>query len=279
MSTSLASKLFSNDSYSVDVVTKSGQLFFRAADVTRALGYGNSSQAIRKNVRGKYVTTRDALERNPGGISTGDTLPTDDSSLYISEPGLYALVLKSRKPEAEAFQDWVVEEVLPQLRATGQYSTKGAHRNKLQLQLINEADLHHKVVDFVRTFHPEALLIAGLGENQDTDFKRIDSWRKGYTKGQCDLIILNRNAKWAGLAFEFKTPACTGSVMPEQRRFLEELSKAGLRVLVSNSYDEICNEIRDYFRTSRVQCQECGKWVRTAALEAHAQAHAEEQGE
>ena len=139
---------------------------------------------------------------------------------------------------------------------------------------MNEADLHYKVVNFIRTFHPDALLVAGLGENQDTDAKRIDSWRKGYTKGQCDLMMMNRSARWSGLAFEFKTPANTGRVSPEQRRFMDELAKAGFRVLISNSYDEICNEIRDYFRTTRVLCQECGKWVRAAAWEGHALTHA-----
>ena len=38
------------------------KLFFRAADVSRALGYGNSSQAVRKNVRNKHVFTREALD-------------------------------------------------------------------------------------------------------------------------------------------------------------------------------------------------------------------------
>ena len=149
------------------------------------------------------------------------------------------------------------------------------HNNRLQLQLMNEADLHYKVVDFIRTFHPEALLVAGLGENQDTDAKRIDSWRKDYTKGQCDLMVMNRSARWSGLAFEFKTPANTGRVSPKQRRFMDERAKAGFRVLISNRYDEICNEIRDCFRTIRVLCHDCGKWVRAAAWESHALTHTE----
>ena len=76
------------------------------------------------------------------------------------------------------------------------------------------------------------------------------------------------------MALEFKTPANTGRVTPEQRRFLDELAKAGFRVLISNSYDEICNEIRDYFRSTRALCQECGKWVRATAWEGHALTHA-----
>ena len=41
----------------------------------------------------------------------------------INEPGLYNLVLGSRKPEAKAFKRWVTHEVLPAIRRTGRYST------------------------------------------------------------------------------------------------------------------------------------------------------------
>ena len=42
----------------------------------------------------------------------------------ISEPGLYALVLKSRKPEVKAFSRWVRHEVFPSIRRTGSYSLR-----------------------------------------------------------------------------------------------------------------------------------------------------------
>ncbi|WP_423717275.1 MULTISPECIES: P22AR C-terminal domain-containing protein [unclassified Haemophilus] len=40
---------------------------------------------------------------------------------FINEPNLYRLIIKSRKPEAEPFEAWVFEEVLPQIRKTGKY--------------------------------------------------------------------------------------------------------------------------------------------------------------
>lgn len=40
---------------------------------------------------------------------------------FLTEAGVYKLVFKSRKPEAERFTDWVVEEVLPSIRKTGSY--------------------------------------------------------------------------------------------------------------------------------------------------------------
>ncbi|MCK3656177.1 hypothetical protein A4G19_10620 [Pasteurellaceae bacterium Macca] len=58
-----------------------------------------------------------------GGSET--LLPTKGGNqelTFINEPNLYRLIIKSRKPEAEPFEAWVFEEVLPQIRKTGQYS-------------------------------------------------------------------------------------------------------------------------------------------------------------
>ena len=93
--------------------------------------------------------------------------------MYIAEQGLHALVLKSRKAEAERFNDWICDEVLP---LTGGCGAGRRPQTRLQLQLLDERDLHYKVVDFIRTFHYNALVVAGLGELQDTEDKRIDAW-------------------------------------------------------------------------------------------------------
>ena len=85
---------FSHKAFTVLATLSQQTAHFRAADVARQLGYANCSQAIRKNVRAKYVATLAVLR----GISTGDTLvspnesrPESDSDLYLSEPGLCAL--------------------------------------------------------------------------------------------------------------------------------------------------------------------------------------------
>ena len=48
-------------------------------------------------------------------------------------------------------------------------------------------------------FYPDSILAAGLGENQDTEDKRLYSYRKGYMKGQPDLMILNYHKDLKGL--------------------------------------------------------------------------------
>ena len=58
-------------------------------------------------------------------------------------------------------------------------------------KIENETDLHCKIVHLLGNYYSKAVIVAGLGENQDTPSKRIDSWKKGYTKGQPDLMVLN----------------------------------------------------------------------------------------
>ena len=50
-------------------------------------------------------------------------------------------------------------------------------------KIENETDLHCKIVHLLGNYYSKAVIVTGLGENQDAPSKRIDSWKKGYTKG------------------------------------------------------------------------------------------------
>jgi len=247
--------------YQVDIVLKDGAPWFRACEVTKILGYGNGRQAVLAHVKPRYMLTKEALEcmETVRGRCLSNRRQLQDTSVYISEPGLYALILRSRKPEAEAFQDWVVGTVLPEIRAQGSYKSRKP-QTKEQICLINEFDLHAKVIDFVRRFHPDANIVAGLGENQDSEEKRIKSWQCGYTRGQCDILLLNKHKKWTGMAIELKSPIGWGVVSPDQQKFLESLQEAGYKTLVSSDYDDVVVQIREYFREVRSFCTQCGRW-------------------
>lgn len=90
----------------------SGEPWFCAADVCAVLGYVNSRQAIQKNCRS-------------GGVSIRDTPTTSgvQAMTFINEGNLYRLIVKSRKPEAQAFEQQVMEVILPAIRKTGRYET------------------------------------------------------------------------------------------------------------------------------------------------------------
>jgi hypothetical protein len=88
-----------------------GMPWFVAADVCRCLFVGNTSQALGR------------LDADEKGLRNVDTPGGIQSMTTVNEPGLYTLVLSSRKPEAKRFKRWVTHEVLPAIRKTGSYAT------------------------------------------------------------------------------------------------------------------------------------------------------------
>ena len=100
------------------VETENGKVLFRANDVAKALGYVETAKAVRTHCKG--VSVLDTPYENQ--LGTIVMQPTK----YISEADVYRLVMRSKLPEAEKFQDWVCEEVLPSIRKHGGYLTDAA---------------------------------------------------------------------------------------------------------------------------------------------------------
>lgn len=130
----------------VRLVVRDGEPWFVANDICVALGYANSRKAVADHLdddERMTVTTSDGqnfdsnqsldsfdkastqiVRSTSGGKRGGARMMT-----IINESGLYALVLRSRKPEARKFAKWVTREVLPAIRKTGQYQQPAAQGN------------------------------------------------------------------------------------------------------------------------------------------------------
>lgn len=96
-------------SLSLRAVTIEGQPWFVAKDVCAVLAITNVSMALRH------------LEPQEKGLSSIDTPGGAQKTSVISESGLYALIMRSRKPEAQTFRKWVTSVVLPAIRKDGGY--------------------------------------------------------------------------------------------------------------------------------------------------------------
>ncbi|MDO8900131.1 MAG: BRO family protein [Phenylobacterium sp.] len=120
-----------------------GEPWFVAHDICTALGmdtWGGTAQWVRGLAADEKFR---AYRRDHQEIFSGTVA---GSLTIISESGLYKLVLKSTKPEALAFQDWVTREVLPSIRKTGSYNMADHGRTEMPLpmeflQVIREAAL------------------------------------------------------------------------------------------------------------------------------------------
>ena len=170
---------------------------------------------------------------------------------------------------AKKFKHWVTSKVIPQIRKYGQFKLFDSLDNKMIL-IGNEKELHYKVVNMIRQFYPNALLIAGLGENQDTDNKRLDSYRKGYQRGQPDLMILNNHKEYRGLCFEFKSPTDKYIISNSKKKMQQQYIQNGYQFFISNNYDEIIKTIHDYMVDIRILCKCCNrKFKKKHTLEKH----------
>lgn len=99
---------------SVRVMTINNEPWFVAADVCKALEIGNPTMALSRLDEDEKMTL--SLTEGHSGVRGGAQMAN-----VVNEPGLYTLVLGSRKPEAKEFKRWVTHEVIPTIRKTGGY--------------------------------------------------------------------------------------------------------------------------------------------------------------
>lgn len=112
---------FTYNNHQIRTVTgPDGATWFVARDVCDVLAITNAGNAL---------ASLDEDER--GSIRIADGTPGTPNKSIVSEAGLYSLILRSRKPEAQAFKRWVTHEVLPSLRQRGGYLTPEATEKAL----------------------------------------------------------------------------------------------------------------------------------------------------
>ena len=126
-------KIFENSEFGeIRTVEIDGKPYFVATDVARALGYSNPRKAVNDHCK---------------GVTKCDT-PTSSGvqrMSYINEGDLYRLIMKSKLPSAEKFENWVMDEVLPTIRKTGSYNKPMTTAEKIHLPAQGNEELNLKV--------------------------------------------------------------------------------------------------------------------------------------
>ena len=110
-------EIFKNSNFGeVRTIVENDEILFCAIDVARALGYKNTRDAIQKHCK--------------RGVSRNTTHPQSPDKtiemIFIPESDVYRLIIKSKLPQAEEFEIWVFEEVIPSIRKHGGYLTPQA---------------------------------------------------------------------------------------------------------------------------------------------------------
>ena len=269
-SMSIIEKVFHYEENEITVIKCRDDIWFRGKDIAKALGYSIPRKEIREHVDPEDRLSLECLTK--GGLKRNPLKNEQKSAILINESGLYSLILQSKLESAKAFKRWVTKDVLPSIRKTGRYDYCMNHKysNMLTFKIESETDLHVKVVHFLKKRYPHSLFTVTLGENQDTVYKRIDSFKKGYLRGSPDLIINNLHKHYTGFCIEFKSPNGRGVLSPDQSIILQQYQSNGFKTLVSNDYDHIVEQIIEYFRDVRILCPYCPRrFINSESLRNH----------
>lgn len=116
----------------IRTVTKDGEPMFCLADICKALELTNSR------------VVADRLEEDE---RCKLNLPRQGETWFITESGLYAVILRSDKPNAKQFRKWVTGEVLPSIRKTGSYGVPKTQSEQIQLIAQGYVELEQEVHD------------------------------------------------------------------------------------------------------------------------------------
>ena len=287
--TNVLEKKFANKDLGIELtsyIDKQQNVWFRGKDVAQILGYSDTDDAVRRHVSSEnkmrqFIQPKCCPGKTPGqqnnnklkfspaktagqqtkSVGGVKTTPQQNDTrgkycTFINEPGFYELVFGSKLEFAKKFRQWVFNTVLPSIRKYGQYKMFDSPWNKM-IMIGNEIDLHYKVVQLIRNYYPDSILVAGLGENQDTEEKRLDSYKKGYLRGTPDLMILNYHKDYRGLCIEFKSPTNNYEVSESQIKIKEKYRNNDYAFILSNDYDKISKNIHKYMAGVRIPCKYC----------------------
>ncbi|VDG74665.1 BRO-like protein [Clostridium carnis] len=130
---------FNNNQFgNLEILIVDGIEYFPATDSAKMLGYANPQKAIRDHCKG----VNEMVTPTKGG---------QQKKNYITEGNLYRLIINSKLPQAEKFESWVFDEVLPQIRKTGQYNAESSNLKDKEIEarynnsLARKANLYLKI--------------------------------------------------------------------------------------------------------------------------------------
>lgn len=129
-------KIFENPEFGrIRAIEQNGEPWFVAADVCRALDITNVGNALARLDDDEKSSIR-LTDVTPNGGNPNVSI--------INEPGLYSLVLGSRKPEAKAFKRWITHEVIPTIRKTGSYTFDGTSKELQAIFMLDSRTMKHE---------------------------------------------------------------------------------------------------------------------------------------
>lgn len=140
------------------IVDRQGNPWFIASDVASALGYTNPQKAVRDHCKKAQAV---------GSVGMNESFTLQNQTLIIPQSDVIRLVSRSKLESAERFQDWLFEEVVPQILKTGGYQSKALTRAELAR---NWADAEERLeIETKRADHNKTVALSKMAQLAETE--------------------------------------------------------------------------------------------------------------
>lgn len=144
-------------------VVYEGKPAFPAVRMAAALGYSNPSKALKDHCKSLIkLNYNESLE-----LKIGDLASVNHGLQLIGESDLYRLIMSSKLPSAVAFQDWIVEEVIPSINATGGYGATSKPEVTLTLSQARFDEMNDAIISMAKSMTRLAGVVTHVIESQD----------------------------------------------------------------------------------------------------------------
>jgi prophage antirepressor-like protein len=154
------------------------KIWFNAKQLTKAIGYKDQKDALNT-----HVNKKDRIQLQY--INHSINIKQQPQTLYLSESGMYKLMLKSRMKKAEIFSDWITNDVLPSIRKYGYYKMKKSFEGEKTelIDKINYLEKQQKLMknDLKKNLFPKGGLVYIIDYSDEYE-KEVGVFRLGKTK-------------------------------------------------------------------------------------------------
>ena len=159
------------------IIDNSDKIWFNANQLTKSLEYSNYIKALKQ-----HTSDKDRVQLK--NINHSYNIKQHPQTVYLSESGLYKLILRSKMKKAQLFSDWVTNDVLPSIRKYGYYKMKKSYekdKNDL-LEKINYLEKQNKLMinDLKKEKYPNGAVVYIIDYSDDPNYEK-DVYRLGST--------------------------------------------------------------------------------------------------
>ncbi len=222
-------------------------IWFKFSNIAYILEYRDRNDVLKKHVDKKYRKHIKNIKTNQ------EIIKQKPDTVYITESGLYKLLIRSRMKKAEQFQTWLIEQALPKLRQYGKYEVDEKTKAKLKklnhkISLLTKSNKKLKQ-NMTKNKYPKGMHFYVLKDDS--------MYKIGYTKDLTKRLATYNTGKENKAAYSYyKKSDCAKEIEECMKALLNEYIYKSNKEFYDCSLNKILKEVRKCFKLEK-ECKDC----------------------